>query len=242
MRQLLPVAVDPVDPVTAYGDVPVAAGRPGVRLNMIASVDGAAAVDGRSGGLGGSADHRLFFVLRALADVVLVAAGTVRAEGYGPAALPDGLRAGRRDRAQTPVPPIAVVSRSCRLDWDSSLFTAATVRPLVVTVTDAPPAQLARATEVADVIVAGEGDVDFGRALAALAERGVRSVLVEGGPSLNAQLASAGLLDEVCLTLAPRLVGGEAKRILAGAGAARPRGLRLSSVCEEDEYLFLRFR
>jgi riboflavin biosynthesis pyrimidine reductase len=140
------------------------------------------------------------------------------------------------------VPSIAVVSRSCRLDWDSSFFTAATVRPLVLTVADAPAAQLARAVEVADVVVAGEGDVDLRRALAALAERGTRSVLAEGGPSLNGQLASAGLLDEVCLTLAPWLVGGDARRILTSASDVRARSLRLSSVCEEDEYLFLRFR
>ncbi len=242
MRQLLPAAIDPVDPFAVYGDVPVAVGRPGVRLNMIASVDGAAAVDGRSGGLGGPADHRLFSVLRALADVVLVAAGTVRAEGYGPASLPDGLQAARRERDETPVPAIAVVSRSCQLDWDSSFFTAATVRPVVLTVADAPAARLARAVEVADVVVAGEVDVDLRRALAALAERGARSVLAEGGPSLNGQLASVGLLDEVCLTLAPWLAGGDARRILTNASDARPRTLRLSSVCEEDEYLFLRFR
>ncbi|MBA2471912.1 MAG: dihydrofolate reductase family protein, partial [Pseudonocardiales bacterium] len=81
MRQLLPVAADPVDPAVVYADLPVAQGRPSVRLNMIASLDGAATVDGLSGGLGGPADHRVFAALRELADVVLVAAGTVRAEG-----------------------------------------------------------------------------------------------------------------------------------------------------------------
>src|SRR5712692_5707108 len=102
MRQLLPYPCDPVDPATLYAELPVAGTRPTVRLNMIASIDGATAVSGLSGGLGGPADDALFAVLRAQADVVLVAAGTVRAERYGPSAV-----------------PVAVISRSCRFDWDS---------------------------------------------------------------------------------------------------------------------------
>src|SRR5215510_7706250 len=116
MQQLLPFPRDPVDPATVYDDLPPAGRRPTVRLNMIASIDGATAVAGVSGGLGGPADQALFAVLRAQADVVLVAAGTVRAEHYGP----------------LPV-PVAVLSRSCRLDWDSAFFTAAITPPIVVT-------------------------------------------------------------------------------------------------------------
>ena len=225
MRQLLPVPVDPVEPVAVYGDLPAAPGRPAVRLNMIASVDGATTVAGVSGGLGGRADQALFAVLRSLADVVLVAAGTVRAERYGP--------------SQTPV---AVVSRSLRLDWDAPFFSAPLARPIVVTVAEAPPAQLARAAAVADVVVAGERDVDLAAALAALGDRGCRAVLAEGGPSLNGQLAGAGLLDELCLTLSPRLAGGHAERILSGPELAGGAGLALRSVCEQDEFLFLRYR
>src|SRR4051812_2248584 len=88
VRQLFPVAVDAVEPLDVYRDLPVVEGRPAVRLNMIASADGATAVDGLSGGLGGPPDRKVFAALRSLADVVLVAAGTVRAERYGPAALP----------------------------------------------------------------------------------------------------------------------------------------------------------
>jgi len=225
VRQLLPTFVDPVDPVAVYADPPVAAGRPGVRFNMIASVDGATAVDGVAGGLGGEADRALFALLRRLADVVLVAAGTVRAEGYGP----------------SPV-PIAVVTRSCRLDWDSRFFTAQVARPVVVTVATAPAEARARAAEVADVVVAGERDVDLARALDALGARGWRAVLCEGGPTLNGQLAAAGLLDELCLTLSPCLVGGDAKRLLAGPLLPGPPTLTLASACEEDGFLFLRFR
>ncbi|HMF04453.1 MAG TPA: pyrimidine reductase family protein, partial [Acidimicrobiia bacterium] len=242
MRQLFPVAADPVDPLDVYGDTPRAAGRPSVRLNMIASVDGATSVDGLSGKLGGAADHRVFFALRSLADVILVAAGTARAEGYGPAELPAETQDVRRRRGQTPVPAIAVVSHSCNLDWQSPFFTAATVRPLIVTVGGASGDDRSRASDVADVVIAGEHDVDLRRALEAIGERGARSVLAEGGPSLNAQVAGAGLLDEVCLTLSPSIVGGDGKRIVAGPALDMSAHLRLCSLCEDGGYLFLRYR
>ncbi len=228
MRRLLPDPVDPVDPAEVYTDRPAPAGRPGVRLNMIAGVDGAAAVRGRSGTLGGPGDRRIFGVLRSLADVVLVAAGTVRAERYQPAAPPG--------------PVIAIVSRSLNLDWDSALFAGAGVRPIVLTVASAPAERRDRAAEVADVIVAGQADVDLRRALAALGERGARHVLAEGGPTLSAQLAAAGLLDELCLTVSPTLVADDAPRILAGPALDPPLGLELRSACEEEGFLFLRYR
>jgi riboflavin biosynthesis pyrimidine reductase len=225
LRQLFPFPCDPVDPAKLYGDLPRAGTRPVVRLNMIASIDGATAVAGVSGGLGGPADQTVFAALRSHAEVVLVAAGTVRAEHYGPIGL-----------------PIAVVSRSCRLDWDSPLFTAVNAQPIVVTVADAPVAERKKATDLADVIIAGERDVNLATALDALAARGLRRVLAEGGPSLNAQLAAAGLLDELCLTLSPLLVGGDAKRILAGPSLVTGPGWRLHSLCEQDGFLFLRYR
>jgi riboflavin biosynthesis pyrimidine reductase len=192
---------------------------------MIESVDGSTAVDGRSGGLGGPADRKVFAALRSLADVVLVAAGTVRAESYGPAKV-----------------PIAVVSGSLRLDWDTPFFTAAIQRPIVVTSDRAPAEALKQAEAVADVLVTGDADVDLGQAVAQLGERGFGHVLVEGGPSFNGTLAAAGLLDELCLTLAPRLVSGEAKRIVIGSPLLTPPDLTLRSLCEEDGYLFLRYR
>jgi riboflavin biosynthesis pyrimidine reductase len=225
VRQLFPFPVDSVDPHSVYERLPVAEGRPSVRLNMIASIDGATAVSGVSGTLGGAADRQLFSVLRSLADAVLVAAGTVRAEQYGPGTL-----------------PIAVVSRSCQLDWRSAFFTDATHRPVVITVAEAPAANRAAAENVADVVIAGTHNVDLPVAIQALGQRGVGSVLAEGGPSLNDQLAGAGLLDELCLTLSPTLVGGDAKRILSGTGPTIPRRLALCSLCEQDGFLFLRLR
>jgi riboflavin biosynthesis pyrimidine reductase len=225
VRQLLPEPVDPVDAAAVYGDLPDRGDRPSVRLNMIASVDGATTVAGVSGGLGGPADKRVFAAMRSFADAVLVAAGTVRDERYGPASV-----------------PIAVLTRSCLLDWDAPFFTAAVSRPIVVTVSAAPPDSRSRAADVADVILAGEDSVDLARAIAALGERGVRHVLAEGGPTLNGQLAAARLLDEICMTVSPMLVGGDSKRILDGRSLTPPAGLALRSVCEEDNFLFLRYR
>ena len=233
MRQLLPDAVDPVDLAALYGDLPSAASRPSVRVNMIASVDGATEVAGRSGALGSKADSELFHVLRSLTDAILVAAGTVRSDQYGPSRI-----------------PIAIVTRSCALDWGSPLFTnnlgGAAARPAVITVATAPADEVTRARAVADVVVAGEHDVDLAAALRALGERGLAAVLCEGGPTLNAQLARAGLIDELCLSVSPMVVAGGAKRILAGPSLDAPVGgrthWRLHSLCEQDDFLFLRYR
>jgi riboflavin biosynthesis pyrimidine reductase len=242
MRRLCPEPADPVDPLEVYGDPPTATGRPGVRLNMIASADGAATVAGRSGGLAGAGDRALFRTLRSLADVILVGAGTVRTEGYGRPKLPDEAIAARGRRGQEPLPRIAVVTRSLVIDWDSPLFAAPSSRPVVLAPADAPPDRLARAGEVADVVVAGSGSVDLAGALGALGGRGVRAVLCEGGPALFGELAAAGLVDELCLTLAPVLTVGGAERIATGPSLPSPLGMALASVCEEDGFLFLRYR
>ena len=225
MRQLFPEFVAAVEPLDVYRDLPAVEGRPAVRLNMISSVDGATAVDSRSGGLGGPADRKVFAALRSLADVVLVAAGTVRTENYGPAKV-----------------PIAVVSGSLRLDWDTPFFTEAVHRPIVVTSGRAPAQVVKQAETVADVLVAGDAEVDLASAVAQLGERGFVHVLAEGGPTFNGTLAAAGLLDELCLTIAGVLVSGDAKRILAGPPLQATPDLTLRSVCEEDGYLFLRYR
>ena len=190
---------------------------------MIASLDGAATVEGLSGGLGGPADHRVFAALRELTDVVLVAAGTVRAERYGPSKV-----------------PLAIVTRSCALDLDAPLFVEG-ARAIVLTVAAAPPKAIAAAREVADVLVAGERTVDLRVALQLLGEAGHRNVLAEGGPSLNAQLAAGDLIDELCLTIAPCLLGGDSRRILAGPPVNMNR-FALHTVCDESGYLFLRLR
>jgi riboflavin biosynthesis pyrimidine reductase len=183
MRRLLPSPGE-IDPVDAYGRLRrLGPDRPGLRLNMIASVDGAASLAGRTGTLGGQADKALFVVLRSLADVILVGAGTMRAEGYGPVRLDEEARVRRLEWGLAAVPPIAVVTRNCRLDWASPFFADAEQRPLVVTVGAAPAVDRERAAEVADVVEAGDTEVDLSKALGSLAGLGYDNVLAEGGPS-----------------------------------------------------------
>ena len=229
MRQLLPHPAEEVDPAEVYRrDRPPRPDRPWVVANMIASADGAATVAGRSGGLGGTADRQVFHLLRASVDVVLAAAETVRVERYRPILEP------------RPV-PIAVVSRSLSLDWASPLFTDAPARTILLTCEAADGAARRRAAAVADVVVVGDEAVEPRLALAALAERGHRVALCEGGPNLLAQLVDAGVVDELCLTVSPLLVGGTGPRILTGGAATGPVPLVLDSALEDGGFLLLRY-
>jgi riboflavin biosynthesis pyrimidine reductase len=242
MRRLFPDPTDPVDPADVYADIPTAAGRPSVRLNMIVSVDGGTSWNGVSGALGGPADKALFATMRSLTDVVLVASGTMRAENYGPVVLPQPVQEQRRARGQQPVPSIAVVSSSCQFDWSSPFFAAATSRPYIITVDSVDDTARREAEQAADIIIAGDDTVDLGVAVAELGARGARSILAEGGPTLNGELARARLLDELCVTLAPLLASGDAKRLIAGSTLDELEPLYVQSICKEDEYLFLRYR
>jgi riboflavin biosynthesis pyrimidine reductase len=240
MRQLFPTA-GAVEPAAAYGRLGRRDGRLQVRLNMIASLDGAAALAGRSGGLGGRADKAVFAAVRSLADVILVGAGTVRIERYGPARLNEEARTGRIAAGLGPVPPIAVVTRSCRLDWGSRFFVDAEARPIIFTAAAAAEADREAAARVADVYVVGEDGVNLRRAIDVLNDRGHENVLAEGGPLVAATLAAEDLLDEVCLTIAPLVVGGDARRILAGPALEPAAGFELTSILTDDGYLFLRY-
>lgn len=177
-------------------------------------LDGSISLDGRVGALTSAADQVVFRLLRELADVVMVGAGTVRAERYGPVSVGDAGRQRRLERGQRPVPPVAIVTRSLRLDLSSRLFAHDGARTLVITVDHVDPAARRRVEEVADVVVAGDTLVEPARALAALAARGMRVVTCEGGPSLITSLVSADMLDELCLTVTP-LIGGDPLRLVA---------------------------
>src|SRR5205823_2540384 len=161
-----------------------------------------------------------------------VASGTMRAENYGPVVMPEGVQRERRARGQEPVPAIALVSSSCRFDWSSPFFIAATSRPYIVTVDSADSAARKQASEVAEVIVAGDETIDLGRAVDELGARGAGTILAEGGLTLNGELAQARLLDELCVTLAPLLASGDAKRLIAGSALAELAQLALQSICE----------
>jgi len=172
---------------------------------------------------------------------VLAAAGTVRAESYGPPRTPDHLRAQRAARGQAEVPRLAIVTSSLDLDPAWELFTSAESPPFVVTTTDAPADRRAALEPLAEIITAGEGRVDLPSALAQLGEASAGVVVAEGGPSLNGQLLANGLVDELCLTLAPLAIGGASARIAHGPDIA-PVELELAHVLEEDGVLFLRYR
>ncbi|TMQ96844.1 pyrimidine reductase family protein [Actinomadura soli] len=235
MRALTPSAGD-VDLAERYAYPP---GGTWLRANMVASLDGAAQREERSGGLGNPADRHLFLLLRGLADVVIVGANTVRAEGYGPVVPSegwDGVRDGR-----PPVPPLAIVSRTLDLDFDAPIFTAAKARTIVLATATADPARLEAARERADVIVAGTDSLDFAAAVGELAARGHRRLLCEGGPGVLAQVVAAGLLDELCLTLSPLLIGGHPTRILNGPPVPVPPELALTHALQDDDFLFLRY-
>ena len=217
--------------------------RPYVTVNMVASVDGATAVDGVTEPLSSAGDKAIFFLLRALTDVVLVGAQTVRAEGYGSVSADEATRAARRERGQRPTAAIAIVTASLQLDWSAPLFTEATVEPFVITTRTADPARVATARSRANVILAGHDSVDLAEAMRFLrAEHGVAAVLCEGGPTLNHQLATRGLVDELCLTVAPTLLGGGSKPIFGDDALPGGAPLELASALTDGSALFLRYR
>ena len=202
---------------------------------MIESADGAAAVDGLSGGLGGSADHEIFGLLRALAGVILVGAGTARAEAYRPARVAPRWAALRAGRPGTP--PIAVLSARLDLDPEGPLLAEAPpgARTIVITSESAPADRRARIARRADVIIGGEHQVTAAAAVSALAGRGYREILAEGGPHLLSQLAAVGLIDELCVTISPVLAGGQAGRIIQGHGSPPASRLALAHVLAGDD-------
>lgn len=244
MRSLLPTSVDQVE-LRPYYAVPL---EPGtlmtanlVRANMVTSLDGAAAVGGRVGPLSNPVDRSLLHLMRSLADVVLVGAATVRIERYRPVRLAEAECRERRDAGQAAVPPIAVVTRAGDLDLESAFFTQAKARPIVLTTEGASLDRRAAMTEVAEVVVAGTDSVDLTAGLDALRERGLCHVLCEGGPRVLTQLVEADLLDELCLTLSPRLAGWQPVHLGSGVMLERPRQLQLRHILEDQGSLYLRY-
>ncbi|OBH18840.1 pyrimidine reductase family protein [Mycolicibacter terrae] len=215
-----------------------------VRANFIGSIDGGATMDGKSGGLGSPGDRTLFMLLRALADVVLVGAGTVRVENYGGARLNVAERLRRRDRGQSEVPRLAIVTGSGQLDRDLRVFTDTELPPLVLTsaaVADDTRRRLAGRAEVLDCSAGDPDRVDEATILSALAARGQYRVLTEGGPMLLGALIERDLLDELCLTVAPFLVGGLARRIATGPGEVATRMHCAHLLTDESGYLYGRY-
>jgi riboflavin biosynthesis pyrimidine reductase len=243
MRALLPEPAGSVDLHAWYGRHWLETG--GVRANFIASADGAVSASGLSRGLQTEGDNRVFAALRDLADVILVGAGTARAEGYG-AVTATERRLDVRRRYGLPDPlPIAVVSESLGLDASSALFAGALpgARTIVVTTAASPADRRAALADVADVVVCGDRQIDVGGLRAELSARGLTRILCEGGPALFSHLVQYGGCDELCLTISPLLVGPGPGRIVTGPEFGdHPRGLTLDGLLEEDGALFARYR
>ncbi|MEV7533254.1 pyrimidine reductase family protein [Streptomyces hydrogenans] len=215
-----------------------------LRANMVSSLDGAGQHDGRSQPLSSETDMRIFGTLRGLADVVIVGAETVRLEGYRPARAREVFAERRAAAGQGPAPAIAIVTASLDLDLALPLFTEPLVPTLVLTGAGAPADRIAAARDAGvEVLLAGDGAaVDPARAVALLAERGLRRQLTEGGPRLLGQFAAAEALDELCLTLSPTMTAGDAQRIAHGPSLALPTRFGLASLLEQDGFLFSRYR
>lgn len=215
-----------------------------VRANMIASVDGGATSAGKSGGLGADGDRALFSALRELADVIVVGAQTVRSEDYSGAQVGVAARLARQQRGQSEVPPIAVLTRSGRLDRDARLFTSTDVAPLILTSAAAVDDTRRLLGSVAEVLDAS-GDqpdaVDPSAALAVLAERGLLRVLTEGGPGILGMFTGDDLVDELCVTVAPLMLGGRPGRIVTGDGEVRNPMKPAHALSDDDGYLYLRY-
>lgn len=211
------------------------------RVNFVGSLDGSATHAGRSGGLGDAADRRVFHVLRRLCDVVLVGAGTVRTEGYGPMRVDAPAAVWRRAHRLAEHPVFAIVSGRLDLDPDSRIFTDAPVRPIVLTTAAAPPDRREALAAVAEVIPCGASVVNTGVMLDRLAERGLVQVHCEGGPQLLNAMIDDDTVDELCLTMSPRLEGGQGPRIASGATPDAPRGMRLAQVLLSGSTLLLRY-
>lgn len=217
-----------------YSDAP-----DGVRVNMILSADGAAAFHGLAGPLSSPCDQSLLLALRSYADVVLVGAGTARAERYGPVRLSPGQIAERRERwGIIDIPPIAVVTRTGNVP--ASLFATVAQRPLLVTTTEVARSR-PELRERADFLLAGDTEVDLAGAVERLQARGFRRVLCEGGPTLLDALIAADLVDEMCLTISPTLSAAEPVA-RPGAPLTAPARLCLDHAFAIDHYLYLRYR
>ncbi|OZM71074.1 hypothetical protein CFN78_21610 [Amycolatopsis antarctica] len=253
MHSLLPTPPDGTPPSALSDDdlagvyaYPDSLTRPWIQANFVSSADGAATVAGVSEALSHPADRRVFLLGRELADVVLVGAGTVRAEDYRGVRATGRRRERRLAAGLTPVPPIAVVSARCAIDPGSRLLTDTEVPPIVLTTASAPQARRRALTAAgADVVVLGERVAAPSAIVDELARRRLFRVDCEGGPGLFGGLVAADLVDQLCLTVSPVLAGAGPGRIVSGVhggAAVDPRRMELASLLHEDGYTMFRYR
>ncbi|MBI3967510.1 MAG: dihydrofolate reductase family protein [Chloroflexi bacterium] len=248
MLRLFPPSAEPLDPNTIYDDLELPQPGPDrsyVLINMVSTVDGKVALRGRAAGLGSAVDHVAMRKLRAVVDAVVNGAGTLRREHVNPT-VPPALEARRVALGLTPQPVGVLMSGSLDVPSQKWYFQA---RPgyqaVVFTGRQGDPERARALAQHARVIVAGDEEPEFTRVLEILrTDFGARRVLVEGGPRLNQSLLSAGLADELFVTLAPKLLGGPALSLVEGDSllAGAPVQLDLVSALHHESELFLRYR
>lgn len=212
--------------------------RPLVAVNFAATVDGRATIAGVSGPIGSNTDTAMLAGLRTRFDAVMIGAGTMRAERYGPPVSNPEKRERRERIGLSPNPLMVIVTGRLDLPWDAPLFTEGNGRVLIFTGSEAEPPETVTPLEV----VRHEGFVELAGAMRHLRhECGVRALLCEGGPGLHGELEGAGFVDDLFLTIAPKLSGGDAPRIIEGdLPAVAP--LELNWLLEEEGELFVRYR
>lgn len=211
--------------------------RPWVMLNMVSSLDGGTAISGRSSSLGDHDDREIFDAIRTIPDVILVGAGTVKAEDYRPVSLDEARRQRRVEMGKTAVPTLAIVTGRLSVDPEARVFSNPDYKPLIITGTRADPTRLMMLGDAADVAILDELSPEG--ILHHLGAAGV--VLLEGGPSLNGDFAKAELIDEINLTIAPSVLSGDSRRIISGEGLDPPTEMRVDRVLHGDEALFVRY-
>lgn len=248
MRRLLPSPAEDVDVAEACAiATPEGSDRPWTVGLMATTADGASTIGGASGPIGGEGDAAVFHAVRATADAVVVGAGTATIEGYGPARPTSEAIEARAARGQAPRPTIVVVSGRLSVPADLRLFVEAgpdDPRPMVVHGPEAPTTARRDLSVVADVVEVppARGGVDPTRVLEEIGRRGHRIVVVEGGPRLLGSVVAADQLDELFLTIDPRVVGGGAVRIASGDGDGHDRPWRPVHLLEQGGVLFWRLR
>lgn len=213
-----------------------------VSFNFVSSLDGAATLNGRSGGLGNAADRRIMVLLRRTADIILLGAGTVRTEGYSGDLIDSDGTQWRQNHGKSDRPCLAVVSGSLRLDPGLPFFTAAAQRPLVITTAEADPGRKRTLEKVADVITCGQRRLDVDVLIRELKQLGHSRIHSEGGPHLFGTFQQAGRVDELYLSLSPVLTGGPGTRIAVSPhDNPHPRRMHLEHVLRSGDMLFLRY-
>jgi riboflavin-specific deaminase-like protein len=212
--------------------------RPYLALNFATTLDGRAAIDGKSGPIGSATDTEVLQRLRTRVDAVMIGAGTMRAERYGRIVSDPELRAYREQTGLEHDPLGVIVTTRLDLPWDAGLFSDGGGQVVVFTASDEEPPETATPVTV----IRHDNQVDLAQAMEWLrGEGGIRSALCEGGPHLHGVLRAAGLADELFLTIAPKLAGGVAPNILEGTlGETSPQ--ELVWLLESEGELFARYR